>query len=138
MWMKGGNEMNHKDENETDGLSEIEKWLETFFLDPLTSYMDQTTFRIDLYETDDQIIIEALLLDFHSPDVIVHLHRDCVVICVAQANIEKLVKREINLPFSVIDKNVYGHLHNNILEIFISKNEPGLGKNRRMLFYEEK
>ena len=36
-------------------LKIIDKWLETFFLDPLTSYLDETTFRIDLFETADEL-----------------------------------------------------------------------------------
>ncbi len=53
--------MVHRKEDKPLNLDEIEKWLENFFLDPLTSYLDETTFRIDLYETADDYIVEALL-----------------------------------------------------------------------------
>ncbi|WP_232233712.1 hypothetical protein [Bacillus sp. J33] len=53
--------MNKKENQHSFNISEMEKWMENFFLDPLTSYLDQITFRIDLYDTETEIIVEALL-----------------------------------------------------------------------------
>ena len=113
----------------------MEQWLKNYFLDPLTSYYDQNQFRIDIYETDDDWIVEASLNEFCSSEITVKVE-DSQLIITAQkygfSNPSHYPKRvrTITLPFSVIHHDVHASLQNGTLEIFISKLNRGLGKNR--------
>ncbi|MDQ0269616.1 Hsp20/alpha crystallin family protein [Cytobacillus purgationiresistens] len=125
--------MNKEDDKESFNLTDVEKWMENFFLDPLTSYIDQVTFRIDLFETDNDIIIEALLTDFDPSTIKVHIENENVIINAnKQSTDDPPIKRSIELPFKVADKAAYAKLNNNILEIYISKQLTGSGKCRQL------
>ncbi|WML44476.1 Hsp20/alpha crystallin family protein [Neobacillus sp. PS3-40] len=125
--------------NEEDGqsidLDQMEKWLENYFLDPLTSHFDQTQFRIDLYETDENWIVEALLSDYTSCDIKVFAENKTLIISAVklpQLSNQDLQKRVriIKFPFLVIDQKITATFQNGILEIFISKKEKVVRKNR--------
>lgn len=131
--------MNKKEELHPFNLAELEKWMEDFYLDPLSSYLDQITFRIDLYDTEAQIIVEALLTGCASKDVTVSLKEDSVIIKVAKIYDTEVslrcqpCMRKVKLPFSVINKKVSADFANEVLEIFINKNEAGPGCNRDII-----
>jgi HSP20 family molecular chaperone IbpA len=128
--------LNKKEEFHPFNLDELEKWMEDFYLDPLSSYLDQITFRIDLYDTEAQIIVEALLTGCASKDVTVSLKEDSVIIKAAKIDDTEASRRcqpcmrKVKLPFSVVNKKVSADFANEILEIFINKNEAGPGCNR--------
>ncbi|MBT2689631.1 Hsp20/alpha crystallin family protein [Bacillus sp. ISL-47] len=130
--------MNKKDDLHRFNLSEMEKWMENFFLDPLTSYMDQLTFRIDLYDTENEIIVEALLTGCVPKDVTVSLKENKVIIKAVKKELPlgkngQPCMRKVELPFKVINKRVRAAFSNGILEIFIAKNEPGSGCDRNIM-----
>ncbi|MCM3091672.1 MULTISPECIES: Hsp20/alpha crystallin family protein [unclassified Cytobacillus] len=131
--------MNKKEELHPFNLAELEKWMEDFYLDPLSSYLDQITFRIDLYDTEAQIIVEALLTGCASKDVTVSLKEDSVIIKAAKIYDTEVslrcqpCMRKVKLPFSVINKKVSADFANEVLEIFINKNEAGPGCNRDII-----
>lgn len=129
--------MNKKENQHSFNISEMEKWMENFFLDPLTSYLDQITFRIDLYDTETAIIMEALLTGCLPKDVTVSLQENKVIIKAVKKELPSVkcgqpCVRTVELPFSVIDKKVRASLSNGILEVFIAKNETGPGCNRNI------
>jgi spore coat protein M/HSP20 family protein len=110
----------------------VEKWLENYCLDPLTTQDDLTQFRIDLYETDQEWIVEALLNEYNSSEIKVFIE-DMKLIITAEksstpSNQQKRV-RTIQFPFQVINQKVTSNYINGILEVLISKSEKGLGKN---------
>lgn len=111
----------------------VERWLENYCLDPLTTQDDLTQFRIDLYETDQEWIVEALLNEFNSSEIKVFVDEKNLIISAGQhstsSHSQKRI-RSINFPFSVINQKVTANFINGILEVFISKTEKGLGKNR--------
>lgn len=110
----------------------VEKWLENYCLDPLTSQDDLTQFRIDLYETDQEWIVEALLNEYNSSEIKVFIEDNKLVITAVKSSTpsNELKKvRTIQFPFQVINQKVMAHYINGILEVFISKSEKGLGKN---------
>ncbi|MGG1678604.1 Hsp20/alpha crystallin family protein [Neobacillus sp. NRS-1170] len=113
----------------------VEKWMKNYFLDPLTSLCDFTQFRIDLYETDDDWIVEAVLDEYDSSEITVKMV-DRRLDITAQKPTSSLSAassprvRTIDFPFSIIDHKVSAAFKNGVLEIFISKTEKGLGKNR--------
>lgn len=111
----------------------VERWLKNYCLDPLTTQDDLTQFRIDLYETDQEWIVEALLNEFNSSDIKVFVDEKNLIISAGQHSTSSHSKkriRSINFPFSVINQKVTANFINGILEVFISKTEKGLGKNR--------
>lgn len=131
--------MNQKEDQHSFILTEMEKWMENFFLDPLTSYMDQQTFRIDLYETETEIIVEALLTGCAPKDVTVSLEENHVIIKAVKKELPcekngQRCERKVELPFSVVNREVKAVLSNGILEIFITKTEAGPGCDRHIAF----
>jgi HSP20 family molecular chaperone IbpA len=110
----------------------VEKWLENYCLDPLTSQDDLTQFRIDLYETDQEWIVEALLNEYNSSEIKVFIEDNKLVITAVKSSTpsnEQKKVRTIQFPFQVINQKVMAHYINGILEVLISKSEKGLGKN---------
>lgn len=129
MWMSANNEDQSFDHDK------IEKWLENYFLDPLTSYYDQIQFRIDLYETEKEWIVEALLPDCSSSDIKVYVEDKKLLITVKrnpfsidQVQINR--SRSIEFPFQVNCHKIMATFHSGILEVFISKLEKEFKKNR--------
>lgn len=115
----------------------IEKWFENYFLDPLTSYYDQTQFRIDLYETDKEWIVEALLTDHESSDITVYVDEKKLLITGKSNSLpssidqdQQICSRTIEFPFPVNSYKINAAFHNGILEIFISKSDKEYKKNR--------
>jgi HSP20 family molecular chaperone IbpA len=110
----------------------VEKWLENYCLDPLTTQDDLTQFRIDLYETDQEWIVEALLNEYNSSEIKVFVEDKKLIITADKSstpsNHQKRV-RTIQFPFQVINQKVTANYINGILEVLISKSEKGLGKN---------
>jgi HSP20 family molecular chaperone IbpA len=120
-------------QNQSFDYELVEKWLENYFLDPLTSYHDQTQFRIDLYETEKEWIVEALLTEYDASEIKVYIEESKLCITAtkyppSENQSQKL--RSIDFPFLVIKQEVFATFTNGILEIFISKTKNGVGKNR--------
>jgi spore coat protein M len=116
--------------SEDNPFKEMEKWLEHFFLDPLTSYLDQTAFRIDIYETDAEYIVEALLTDYTAAMLSVKLESHELIIRAEKD--KETVSREVDFPFLLTEKQVTSRFSCGILEIFISKTRKGSGRNRKV------
>jgi len=111
----------------------VEEWLENFFLDPLTSFLDETIFRIDLFETADEFIVEAMLFQCNKCDITVRLEHENIIIGVENKQQQENVKqRIISFPFSVIQHDVKANFESGILEIFISKYTICNGDNREI------
>jgi HSP20 family molecular chaperone IbpA len=110
----------------------VERWLENYCLDPLTTQDDLTQFRIDLYETDQEWIVEALLNEYNSSEIKVFVEENKLIITADKSSTptsqQKRV-RTIQFPFQVINQKVTANYINGILEVLISKSEKGLGKN---------
>lgn len=110
----------------------VEKWLENYCLDPLTTQDDLTQFRIDLYETDQEWIVEALLNEYNSSEIKVFIEDSKLVITAVKSSIhsnQQKKVRTIEFPFEVIHQKISANYINGILEVLISKNEKGSGKN---------
>ncbi|PFP23183.1 heat-shock protein Hsp20 [Bacillus sp. AFS073361] len=118
--------------NQNFDFEEVEKWLEEYFLDPLTSYYDATQFQIDLYETEKEWIVEAILNEYQTSELKVYIEGDKLVISASKSPPSKIKKRErtINFPFQVVNQAVYATFTNGILEVVISKIDRCIGKNR--------
>lgn len=124
--------ISNKKNNSLD-YEQMEEWLKNYFLDPLTSFMDQIQFRIDLYETDRDWIVEAILTEYHSSEISVFIEKDKMTINAKKhppsPDIETK-ERVIDFPFDIINQKTTAAFANGILEVFISKNDTEFGKNR--------
>lgn len=124
-----------KNEDDSVDFDHVEKWLENYFLDPLTTYYDQTHFQIDLYETEKEWIVEAILTEYLSSEIIIFIEKKKLLITAAKhspsSNQQKQKRiRTIDFPFQIIHQKVTATFTNGILEVFISKVEKENKKNR--------
>jgi spore coat protein M/HSP20 family protein len=113
--------------------AEMEKWLNNYFLDPLTSYLDQTQFRIDLYETNTEWIVEAILSEYDASEITVLIEKDKLTITAMILTPSKQSQKRIRViefPFQVIRQKVTATFMEGILEIFISKTDGEVANNR--------
>jgi HSP20 family molecular chaperone IbpA len=125
--------MNTQDDEESLDFEHLEKWLESYFLDPLTSHFDQTQFPIDLYETDKEWIVEALLTEYLSSEITVRIQHRKLMITAMKSNLSDSMQKRLRIiefPFMVIDHKVTANFQNGVLEIYISKNEEGMKQNQ--------
>jgi spore coat protein M/HSP20 family protein len=97
-----------------------EKWLESFFLDPFTAILDQTQFRVELYDTQTEVIIEALLPQYVSSQIDIYLDVSSIIIK-ANSSSNQTKQRMITFPFRINSLKVEASFSNGILEIVISK-----------------
>lgn len=113
----------------------MEQWLQDYFLDPRTEAEDHSIFKIDIYETEKHWIVEAVLKDYLSSEIKVRIE-NFILIITAQKHRTSLPapiykkERKIYFPFQIIDHCVTALFQNGVVEIFISKTDDGLGKNR--------
>lgn len=127
--------MSKKEDEQSSKSDEMEKWMKNFFLDPFTSYLDQIMFRVDLYETENELIVEALLQDYQHSNIKIYLKGNQLIITAlknehSSPSTQSFRTRKVDFPFLVIQKEVNAQFSNGILEIFISKTKNGCGNNR--------
>lgn len=122
---------NFNDDSSKESL-EMDKWLTKLFLDPLTEQLDETTFHIDIFETYEDYIIEAILTNYRRQDISVFLDNKRIAICAAAMETTKMKKRIIEFPFQVTKRKVSAYFKNGILEVFISKEPWKCGKSRQV------
>lgn len=121
---------------QTINLEKVEQWLKDYFLDPLTSHYDHTQFRLDIYETDENWIVEGFLDEFISSEITVKVEGSQLIITAQKhaytypSPFPKRI-RSINFPFTIINHCINASFQHGVLEIFISKKmENSFGKNR--------
>lgn len=120
--------MNKKKCSNPLDINGIEEWMTQFFTDPFTSLLDEQTFRLDLFETGEDFIVEAELGEEIAKEMIrLDVKKDCLHISVLEANLDEDKqerRRSVVLPFPIENKNITATFTNGILEIKISKTTP--------------
>lgn len=104
----------------------IEEWMTQFFTDPFTSLLDEHSFRVDLFETSEEFIIEAELGECKKKeDIHITVLIEKLIITVNEKSKEELINEELTrtiiLPYCIDEKEIVATLNNGILEIKISK-----------------
>jgi len=124
--------MNNK-RNDKDWNGHIEDWLKDFFLDPLTTLLDEAEFRIDIFETNNHYIVEALLPPCKKENLKVSVDEDVLTIIVKSLINRNLNKKQrtVSFPFSIDTKEIKAVLNGEILEILISKQAISNEKGRK-------
>ncbi|RDI45827.1 hypothetical protein [Falsibacillus pallidus] len=79
---------------------DLEKCLEEMFLDPYTSVLDHTQFRIDVFETGEEIIIEAQFHDDAMEEIILARKEHELTVEAVWKDLS-VRKRTIQFPFSL-------------------------------------
>ncbi|MDQ0229924.1 Hsp20/alpha crystallin family protein [Metabacillus malikii] len=109
-------------------INGIEEWMEQFFIDPFTTLLDEQTFRIDLFETNDEYIIEAEVGDIPKEDIQIETKAEKVTIYIEQNSTDNdkqletgNCKRTIILPYQIDNNKINATLSNGLLEVRISK-----------------
>lgn len=110
----------NKNENYFES-DEMEKWLTQYFLDPLTDYLDETVFRIDLFDSESSFIVEALLPKVKKEDIHISINSNTLQIKVKQSSHDKTRTVTFPFPISHLQKNIT--FENDILEIVFLKSE---------------
>lgn len=114
----------------------IEEWMTQFFVDPFTNLLDEETFRVDLFETSEEFIIEAELGDkIKKENISVTVNKEVITISVLALQ-NDIVTRNIILPIKIEDKKITTIFNNGILEINISKNLTSNHKNKSINIYD--
>jgi spore coat protein M len=117
-------------------MTEVEKfdeWVKSFFLDPETCALDHQLFSIDIYESDDEYMVEAVLEDHDVKDIKVCLSDNELSIIVDDTHKPFLEKKEdklptqrkIPFPFSICSRRITAEFSYPILVIRIHKFSPG-------------
>lgn len=110
----------NKNENYFES-DEMEKWLTQYFLDPLTDYLDENVFRIDLFDSESSFIVEALLPKVKKEDIHISINSNILQIKVKQSSHDKTRTVTFPFPISHLQKNIT--FENDILEIVFLKSE---------------
>lgn len=128
--------INMQDNQHGSQMTEVEKfdeWVKSFFLDPETCALDHQLFSIDIYESDDEYMVEAVLEDHDVKDIKVCLSDNELSIIVDDTHKpfhekkeDKLpTQRKIPFPFSICSRRITAEFSNPILVIRIHKFSPG-------------
>lgn len=107
---------------------QFDKMMEEYFLDPNTNLLDQYTYRVDIFECDEEYIVEALF-DEKKPDQIkiktdgAQLVINAFVKTKPDVNKANPIERTVPFPFSINRKKITAAFSKGILEIRISKKD---------------
>ncbi|WP_409305643.1 Hsp20/alpha crystallin family protein [Peribacillus sp. SCS-155] len=106
---------------------QFDEWMEKFFLDPHTNLLDAQTFRVDLFENNDEYLVEALFDDNKPEKLIVRVdeNRLQIIAEIAKSCTHKYISnpliRSISFPFSINNRKIDAEYADNILQVHILK-----------------
>ncbi|WP_163102206.1 Hsp20 family protein [Peribacillus alkalitolerans] len=105
-------------------------WLDDLFLDPFANELDECIFRIDLFETTEEYIVEALLDGINHQDIKVKVNGEKLIInvyCNSSCGKNILKSRTVNFPYPLQENQLNQKLSGDILEITVPKKEKDKG-----------
>ncbi|KKI91901.1 hypothetical protein WQ54_12280 [Bacillus sp. SA1-12] len=116
-------------------INGIEEWMTQFFIDPFTSLLDEHTFRVDLFETNEEFIIEAEIGEKQKEDISITAEKEIITITVRSESdpnqneqTSEDLTRNITFPIMIEEKDIHAIFNNGILEIKIAKNTDCIEK----------
>lgn len=116
--------MNNFDNSNPLSLNGLEDWMKQFLEDPYL--LDDYQFRVDLFETQNEYIIEAELSGYRPEQIQLNVKNDTFHIkltdCEKSSIDTILTERIVTLPFELEKKKIEAQFRNEILEIYIKKN----------------
>ncbi|PLT32513.1 Hsp20/alpha crystallin family protein [Bacillus sp. V5-8f] len=125
---------------ESDEYDRFDQFMENYFLDPNTGYLDQLTFRVDIYECNEEYVVEALFDDRQPNRITIQPNNqdlNITALFLTQKSTESLepIERTIPFPFIINNKNITASFSNNILEIKISKEEDKMATGKGLTIF---
>lgn len=102
-------------------LKGIEEWMIQFLQDPFTSFLDDYTFRVDLFETSTSYIVEAYIENKQKNHISIEIKNDSLTISVVLKDEESPKERTVILPFYLEDKWIEAKYEDPILEVKVLK-----------------
>ncbi|WP_409254020.1 hypothetical protein V1502_09010 [Bacillus sp. SCS-153A] len=82
-------------------LEEWERWMKDWLLDPYTSQLDETQFRLDLFDTTEAYIVEATIEDLPVQEVTLTKKGQTLTIELIPREKSPIRTRSVNFPFSL-------------------------------------
>ena len=120
--------MIENERSQSTHIDSFDDWMEHFYIDPFTTYLDEYIFRIDLFETEKEYMIEAYLPNFSQEQLELIVKNDHIIIrAITQINdeegkiSEKKYERTVTYPFQLPDEKISFNFSNDVLEIKIHK-----------------
>jgi HSP20 family molecular chaperone IbpA len=102
-------------------LERWEEWMKEWLLDPSISILDESEFHMDLYDTTESLIVEVDTELFLPEEMILRREENELTIELNGKDEEKMRKRKIKFPFSLLKRPItFKFLHHSI-EISIPK-----------------
>lgn len=109
-------------------LEEWESWMKDWLLDPYTTKLDETQFRVDLFDTTDAYIVEATPSNFTIQEIILEKKDQTLSIEIMPAEGTSKRERSIQFPFSLKHNPIHLYPRKGYIEIHILKtldSKPG-------------
>ncbi len=117
--------MDKKKRSKPSDLSCIEEWMNQFFTDPFSALIDCHSFRVDLFETSEEFIVEAEFANMNPEHIQIKTNQESLIITVNASHSENdekdQLERTILLPFTLEKKGIEAYFSNDILEVKIAK-----------------
>ncbi|MCP3740948.1 hypothetical protein [Rossellomorea sp. BNER] len=102
-------------------LEDWECWMKKWLLDPKTAKLDETQFRIDLFDTTNHFIIEVPMGSLDADELIIKKEGSTLLIELSSFSINEQKIREIDFPFSLKNHQVFAKFQLQKAEIYIEK-----------------
>ncbi|WP_044022357.1 hypothetical protein [Bacillus sp. SG-1] len=112
-------------------LEEWERWMQDWLLDPYTTKLDESQFRLDLFDTTEAYIVEATIEDFIMREVTLTKKEQTLTIEITPMEESPTRTRSVNFPFSLKYNPVRlyprkGHFEIHILKALDAKPVPSV------------
>ncbi|CAH0346019.1 Hsp20/alpha crystallin family protein [Bacillus sp. CECT 9360] len=128
----------HRDDNNVKA-GQFDKMMEEYFLDPNTNLLDQYTYRVDIFECNEEYVVEALFDEKKPGKIRVKANGEKLVITAFVKTkpdpVEKPIERTVPFPFSISSKKITAAFGNDILEIRISKKDDVFSSQKEIIIH---
>ncbi|MBM7583885.1 HSP20 family molecular chaperone IbpA [Bacillus pakistanensis] len=102
-------------------LEDWECWMKKWLLDPNTAILDETQFRIDLFDTTNHFIIEVPIGSLDADEIMIKKEGSTLLIELSLFLINQHRIREIDFPFCLKNHQVFAKFQPQKVEIYIEK-----------------
>ncbi|WP_335868953.1 hypothetical protein [Bacillus sp. 2205SS5-2] len=104
-----------------DNLEKWEQLLKGVLLDPFTNYLDENQFRIDLFDTTDEYIVEIFTSEMEIEEIEISKSDANLNISLKCEKEQEARKRSIPFPFSLKQHHINAKYQGDWLEVYIKK-----------------
>jgi hypothetical protein len=102
-------------------LEEWERWMKDWLLDPYTTQLDDSQFRLDLFDSTEAYIVEATTEDFVVQEVTLTKKEQTLTIEIVPVEDDRVRVRSVKFPFSLKKNPIRLYPRKGYLEIHILK-----------------